>query len=129
MYVISQAALSGDLSMSSTWQQVGQVTKLYIYHVKFLAHVEVDQFSVKPSSAQDKIMVDRQFMVVDKRGKMITARRYPNMSLVVPTVSQTQLVLSYPGIEEVKVDIPRHVIVVVPRHECEAWGESCDGVT
>jgi len=123
---ISLAALRGDLSMPSTWQQVGQVTKLYIYPVKSLAHVEVGQFNVKPSGAQDKIMVDRQFMVVDKKGKMITARRYPHMSLVVPTVSQTQLVLSYPGMEKVKVDIPRHV--VVPRQECEVWGESCDGV-
>ena len=26
------------------------------------------------------------------------------------------------------MDIPRHVVVGVPRHECEAWGESCDGV-
>ena len=123
---LSLAALRGDLDMPSSWREVGEVTKLYIYPVKSLAHVPVEQFSVQPYGAQDKLMVDRQFMVVDKKGKMITARKYPHMSLVVPMVSQTHLVLSYPGMEEVKVEIPRDGAVA--GKACDVWGEQCVGV-
>jgi len=113
---ISLAALRGDLAMPSTWQEVGEVAKLYIYPVKSLANVQVEQFTVKPNGAQHDLVIDRQFMVVDKKGKMVTARRYPHMSMVVPMVTQAQLVLTYPGMEDMRVEIPRN----------EAAGVACE---
>jgi len=120
------AALRGDLSMPSTWVQVGEVTKLYIYPVKSLAHVPVNQFRVEPNGPQEELVVDRQFMVVDKKGKMITARRYPHMSLVTPMILQTHLVLKYPGMTDIEVEIPKDKVVA--GRTCEVWGEHCTGV-
>eukprot|EP00090_Calanus_glacialis_P002104 TRINITY_DN11585_c0_g1_i2.p1 TRINITY_DN11585_c0_g1~~TRINITY_DN11585_c0_g1_i2.p1 ORF type:complete len:335 (+),score=142.05 TRINITY_DN11585_c0_g1_i2:38-1006(+) len=122
---ISLAALRGDLAMPSTWQEVGEVAKLYIYPIKSLANVEVEEFIVKPNGAQYNMMIDRQFMVVDKKGKMITARRYPHMSMVVPMVTQAQLVLTYPGMDDMRVEIPRNEAAGAA---CEVWGEECMGV-
>jgi len=111
--------------MPSTWQQVGKVAKLYIYPIKSLANVQVDQFSVKPYGAEYNELIDRQFMVVDKKGKMVTARRYPHMSMVVPMVTKEQLVLSYPGMEEMNVKIPKNG---EKGKTCDVWGEDCMGV-
>ena len=45
-------------------------------------------------------------MVVDKTGKMITARRYPHMIMIQPEIlSSGHLVLSYPGKDKVTVDV------------------------
>ena len=103
---ISLAALRGDLSMPSTWQQVGKVAKLYIYPIKSLANVQVEKFEVKANGAENNWTIDRQFMVVDRKGKMVTARKFPHMSMVVPMVTKEHLVLSYPGMEKIKVKIP-----------------------
>jgi len=122
---ISLAALRGDLSMPSTWQQVGKVAKLYIYPIKSLANVQVGKFEVKANGAENNWTIDRQFMVVDRKGKMVTARKFPHMSMVVPMVTKEHLVLSYPGMEEIKVKIPREN---GNAESCEVWGEKCTGV-
>jgi len=122
---ITLAALRGDLSMPSIWQQVGKVSKLFIYPIKSLANVQVEKFEVKPNGAENNWLIDRQFMVVDKKGKMVTARKYPHMSMVVPMVTKEHLVLTYPGMEEIKVKIPRDEKKV---KACDVWGEECTGV-
>jgi len=122
---ISLAALRGDLSMPSTWQQVGKVAKLYIYPIKSLANVQVEKFEVKANGAENNWTIDRQFMVVDRKGKMVTARKFPHMSMVVPMVTKEHLVLSYPGMEEIKVKIPREEVIT---KSCDVWGEECTGV-
>jgi len=122
---ISLAALRGDLSMPSTWQQVGKVAKLYIYPIKSLANVQVEKFEVKANGAENKWTIDRQFMVVDRKGKMVTARKFPHMSMVVPMVTKEHLVLSYPGMEEIRVKIPREE---GKAESCDVWGEACTGM-
>ena len=122
---ISLAALRGDLSMPSTWQKVGKVAKLYIYPIKSLANVQVEKFDVKANGAEDNWTIDRQFMVVDRKGKMVTARKFPHMSMVVPMVTKEYLVLTYPGMEEIKVEIPRGESKA---ESCDVWGEECSGV-
>ena len=39
-----------------------------------------------------EFLVDRQLMVVDRKGKMITARRYPVMILIKPEAGPTSFV-------------------------------------
>ena len=68
------------LPLADEWQDVGEVESLYIFPVKSLAGVSVDNIQVVSTGAVSGRLVDRQLMVVDGgTGKMITARRYPQI--------------------------------------------------
>jgi hypothetical protein len=64
---VAKFALQGDLSMPTEWKAVGEVSKLNIFPVKSLAHVEVDNFNTGRFAAESGPMVDRQFMVWTRR--------------------------------------------------------------
>jgi len=121
------AALRGDLALPTTWKEVARVEKLFIYPVKSLANIMVDQIYAGVNGPSKGELVDRQFMVVDKKGKMITARKYPYMSLIVPTVSDGKLLLTYPGMNDIEVDI-MNVSSNLSLKVCDVWGEECKGV-
>ena len=121
------AALRGDLALPTTWKEVARVEKLFIYPVKSLANIMVDQIYAGVNGPSKGELVDRQFMVVDKKGKMVTARKYPYMSLIVPTVSDGKLLLTYPGMNDIEVDI-MNVSSNLSLKVCDVWGEECKGV-
>ena len=65
-------------------------------------------------------------MVVDKKGKMLTAREYPSMVLIEVKALDTVITLSYPGMEDVSVNVPD--INTVTDTQSEVFGEKCQGV-
>ena len=122
------AALRGDLSLPGEdgWREVGSVGGLYLYPVKSMAAQPVSRFSVCETGGRAGLVQDRQLMVVDSKGKMVTARRFPNMVLIRPFISASHLTLSYPGLadlslEAVALSEGEKVLVTV-------WGEECEGV-
>ena len=84
-------------------------------------------YNVCSTSSRTELLVDRQLMVVDSKGKMITARRYPVMILIQPQMaSPGQLTLSYKDkVDTVTVDLEQ---LSGARVECEVWGEECSGL-
>ena len=56
-------------------QEVGRVERLYLYPVKSLAAVSVPQLAVGQHAGSWHNLIDREFIIVDAKGKMITARR------------------------------------------------------
>ena len=84
-------------------------------------------YNVSCTSSRTDLLVDRQLMVVDRKGKMITARRYPVMVLIQPQMtSPSQLTLSYKDkVDTVTVDLEQ---LSGARLECEVWGERCNGL-
>ena len=99
---------------------------LHLYPVKSMAGQTVERFRVHQAGAETGGVRDRQLMVVDSKGKMVTARRYPHMVLIRPTITTTHLSLSYPGVEDISLPLPelsgeKSVVVSV-------WGEECRGV-
>eukprot|EP00091_Calanus_sinicus_P006439 TRINITY_DN17081_c0_g1_i1.p2 TRINITY_DN17081_c0_g1~~TRINITY_DN17081_c0_g1_i1.p2 ORF type:complete len:117 (+),score=48.97 TRINITY_DN17081_c0_g1_i1:48-353(+) len=75
---VAKSALQGDLTMPSQWRAVGEVSKLNIFPVKSLAHVEVDNFDPGTFGAESGSMVDRQFVVLDKKDKVYNIQEVPN---------------------------------------------------
>ena len=65
-------------------------------------------------------------MVVDKKGKMLTAREYPSMVLIEVKAWDTVITLSYPGMDDVSVNVPD--INTVTDTQSEVFGEKCQGV-
>ena len=122
------AALRGDLSLPGEdgWREVGTVGGLYIYPVKSMAAQPVASFSVCETGARAGLVQDRQLMVVDTRGKMVTARRYPNMVLIRPSLSSTHLTLSYPDLADLSLEVS--ALVNGQKVPVSVWGEECEGV-
>ena len=121
------AALRGDLSLpgSEGWREVGWVDSLHLYPVKSMAGQSVETFTVGQAGAEAGGVRDRQLMVVDTRGKMVTARRYPHMVLIRPTITTSHLTLSFPGVEDISLALPDLSGAVV---RVSVWGEECGGV-
>jgi uncharacterized protein YcbX len=51
------------------------VERLYLYPVKSLAAVIIPQLTINQHAGSWNNLIDREFMVTDQKGKMITARR------------------------------------------------------
>ena len=56
--------------MPDEWKQVGRVSRLFLYPVKSLHSVEVESFTAGQHAAESRHMVDRQFMLVDRKDKV-----------------------------------------------------------
>jgi len=127
MLGVERAALQGDLTRPQQWEEVGKVHQLYIYPVKSLGCVPVNHFTTGPWAPESESLVDRQLMVLDGKGKMVTARKYPHMTLVEPQVISDQLTLKYPGMPEVTVQLPK-VSEAGKEVALDVFGEACRGL-
>ena len=75
---------------------------------------------------RQKNFIFRQFMIVDKKKNMLTARKYPNMVLIEVNVKDSFLTLSYPGMEDISVKVPE--TTAVTNTPTDVFGEKCEGV-
>eukprot|EP00088_Acartia_fossae_P071740 TRINITY_DN992_c0_g1_i4.p1 TRINITY_DN992_c0_g1~~TRINITY_DN992_c0_g1_i4.p1 ORF type:complete len:322 (+),score=66.12 TRINITY_DN992_c0_g1_i4:48-1013(+) len=124
---VALGALRTDLNppQDTDWVSVGRVEKLYLYPVKSLAHIEVTSMDLAQFGGYLGNIRDRQFMVTDLKGKFVTSRRYPNMSLIQPKLEgDDKIILSYPG----KPDIQVKINPEGETNTCEVWGDGCQGV-
>jgi len=88
---VKLGALRGDISAPNAWKNVGIVSKLYIYPLKSAGFIPVHEMEAGITAGFSGFMTDRQFMVTDMTGKMITSRRYPNMVLIKPEVTEKEI--------------------------------------
>jgi len=107
MQGLKKSAIVEDPVVPLQWQEVGQVDQLYVYPVKSFSPVAVPSISTGENAARAKDMVDRQFIVLDRKGKQATGRRWPHMTLVKPEVLGRTLTLAYPGMDSIDVALPQ----------------------
>ncbi|QIZ78731.1 MOSC domain-containing protein [Ferrimonas lipolytica] len=69
------------------------VTELWVYPVKGLAGISVQQAELTPTGLQ----YDRHWMVVDESGRFMTQRQLPQMATIKTELTATELVLSHPS--------------------------------
>ena len=79
---------------------------MFIYPVKSCKGIKVESFVTGKHAAELGALVDRQFMVVDHKRRLLTARKHPNMVLIEVDVVDNMLTMRYPGLEEVHINIP-----------------------
>lgn len=77
-----------------------EVKSLHTYPLKSGAAVDVLESAVTLTGLEH----DRNYMLVDDRGNYLSQRQIPELALVVPTIGETAITLSAPGVED--VDVP-----------------------
>lgn len=70
-----------------------RIAALYVHPIKSCAGIAVDERTLTPTGLD----LDRDWMVVDAHGDMLTQRELPRMALVQPSFKQGDVVLRAPG--------------------------------
>uniref|UniRef100_A0A7S0D222 MOSC domain-containing protein n=1 Tax=Amorphochlora amoebiformis TaxID=1561963 RepID=A0A7S0D222_9EUKA len=78
------------VSLSRTKDRSTVVSHLYVYPVKSLGGVEVDEASV----SRIGFRFDRRFIVADKDGMMLSQRKHPRMATLQPSVEEKDGVIN-----------------------------------
>lgn len=77
-----------------------EVKSLHVYPIKSCAAINMQESAVALTGLEH----DRTYMLVDDNGNYLSQRQIPEMALVTPTLGETALTLSAPGIED--IDVP-----------------------
>ena len=88
------------------WVKAGKVSKLYIYPVKSLTGISVPKAKVEKHGLSYDDFMDRQLMIIDKKGNFITGRQYPKLSLVEVILKPSGLILRASGMEDFHINLP-----------------------
>ncbi|HEY8160120.1 MAG TPA: MOSC N-terminal beta barrel domain-containing protein [Methylobacter sp.] len=74
---------------------------IYIYPVKSLAGISANSWPVTEKGFQH----DRKWMVIDKDRQFLSQRKLPNMALIKTTLTDQNLILSAPGMENLSLPL------------------------
>ena len=94
-----------------------KITALNIYPVKSCRGIALDRATLTPTG----FALDRRWMVVDERGKFLTQREAPTMSLIKTQVGGSRLRLCAPGMPDLEVD---DAVNGAPL-QVQIWGDQC----
>ncbi|CAM9589741.1 unnamed protein product [Ectocarpus sp. 6 AP-2014] len=109
-----------------------KITSLRVYPVKSCAGHEVQQASLGDRGLE----MDRQWMIVDGRGRFMSQRRFSKLALISPSLPKTKdepLVLSAPGVASLEVPVVRKVGAGGPAAggelvEVGVWKDTCQAI-
>ncbi|XP_047994493.1 mitochondrial amidoxime reducing component 2-like isoform X2 [Leguminivora glycinivorella] len=110
--------------LPTEWTQVGTLENMYAYPIKSCGGVVMETAMCATLGLQDGWLRDRVLMVVDENGNFVTARNYPELLLVQPSVRNSILTLKHRDMEPVYVNLaesPKSAVVwgvTVPVLDC-----------
>jgi hypothetical protein len=90
------------------------LASIHIYPLKSGAPRPLDSARVEVRGLEH----DRRWMVVDERGKFLTGRQHPRLTLIRATPDGNALHLRAPGMPDLRLAVPEHA----PRDDVEVWG-------
>jgi uncharacterized protein YcbX len=99
-----------------------RIASLHVYPVKSAAGIELERATLTSAG----IAEDRRWMLVGPGAAFLTQREVPRLALVLPSLSDTQLRLSAPGMTPIAVplgQVGERVPVRVWQHVCDAFDE------
>ncbi len=107
--------------MTETAQRV-RVSGLWIYPVKSCAGIALESMEIGERGP----LYDREWMVVDSRGRFVTQRSHPEMALIRPALDGERMVLAAPGREPLEIPLEQRPGEAV---EVEVWRDRCRGIS
>ncbi|XP_076760099.1 mitochondrial amidoxime reducing component 2 isoform X2 [Xylocopa sonorina] len=91
----------------SQWRKVGELSDLVVYPVKSLGPIRMNMMECTKLGLKSGWLRDRTLMVIDLNGHFVTARQWPKMVQVSPSISDAILTLSAPGMMSETIDLSR----------------------
>jgi uncharacterized protein len=95
-----------------------RIASLHVYPVKSAAGIELERAALTSAG----IAEDRRWMLVGPSGVFLTQRELPRLALVRPSLSETELRLSAPGIAAITVPLAQPG----ERRRVRVWRDVCD---
>lgn len=77
------------------------LSEIYVYPVKSLAGIQVDRWPVDNKG----LRYDRKWMLIDSERRFLSQRRLPKMALIKTRIDAESLVLSAPGLEDMRLPL------------------------
>lgn len=110
------------------------LAELNLYPIKSCAGITLTEATLTPTGLMHEHIYDREWMVVDADGEMLTQREFPKMALIEPRIRGDMLELRAPGMLrlDIPLDLPhpddeRLMRVRVWKDEVDAY--DCDDTT
>ncbi|KAJ8713939.1 hypothetical protein PYW08_007559 [Mythimna loreyi] len=121
-YLAYRLSQDKPTKLPETWEKVGVLKTINVFPIKSCAPVVLDTVELTYLGCRDGWLRDRVLMVVDEKRNFISARGYPELLQVFPTVRNSVLTLSHANMEPVHVNLAE----VVALHKPETaivWGD------
>ncbi|XP_059053169.1 mitochondrial amidoxime-reducing component 1 isoform X2 [Achroia grisella] len=112
---------TSKVKIPENWTQVGTLKDLYIYPIKSCGAVQVDKAECSLLGLKDGWLRDRFLMIVDNQNNFITARAYPELLLIQPSVKGSVLTLNRANMEPISVNLAEVVSLQKPQ-TATVWG-------
>ncbi|MCX7087775.1 MAG: MOSC N-terminal beta barrel domain-containing protein [Methylococcales bacterium] len=98
--------------------QLPRLSDIYIYPVKSLTGIRVEQWPVTANG----LLYDRHWMLVDAQQQFLSQRRSPRMTLISTELTETQLIISAPGMDNLCLGLQEHSGEVL---DVQIWHDLC----
>lgn len=84
------------------------LSELILYPIKSCAGISLREATLTPAGLMSQQIYDREWMVVDTDGEMLTQREFPKMALIVPSIKGDVLEVRAPGMLRLTIplDLP-----------------------
>ncbi|KAM3962466.1 mitochondrial amidoxime reducing component [Aphomia sociella] len=112
---------ASKVKIPENWTQVGTLKDLYIYPIKSCGAVRLDKAECSLLGLRDGWLRDRILMVVDEKNNFITARAYPELLLVEPSMKSSVLTLNQANMESISTNLAEIVALQKPE-TATVWG-------
>jgi uncharacterized protein YcbX len=92
--------------------------QIFIYPVKSLAGIEVKEWQVTETG----LLHDRKWMLIDEQQQFLSQRKLPRMALIKTALTAQELVLSAPGMDDIKLPLHPNGGEIIPS---QVWHDNC----
>nr|XP_021193630.2 mitochondrial amidoxime-reducing component 1 isoform X2 [Helicoverpa armigera] len=121
-YRLYQNYQDKPIKLPETWTKVGVLKTLNAYPVKSCAPVLLNRAECTAMGLRDGWLRDRVLMMVDDQNNFITARAFPEMLAIQPSVKSSVLTLKHPNMEDVSINLAEVVATQKPKMS-KVWGD------
>lgn len=110
------------------------VTELNLYPIKSCAGIALREATMSAAGLTSAHIYDREWMVVDSRGRFLTQREHPKMALITPRITADMLELRAPGMLRLQIPLDLPNPESTPTLDVQIWGDAvkaydCDEIT
>jgi uncharacterized protein YcbX len=110
------------------------LTELIFYPIKSCAGIALREATMTAAGLMSEHIYDREWMVVDSRGKFLTQREHPEMALITPQIKADVLELRAPGMMRLQIPLGLPDPGNAPALDAQVWGDTvkaydCDDTT